>query len=236
MKYEEIWLKSKDGTKLQGWFMFHETDTRNRDTVIFFHENAGNIGLRLDYFELIYHNLNVNIVAIAYRGYSRSEGQPEQEGIIEDALATVQFCKKENRIDDNRVFIVGRSLGGAVAIHVMSKLDQLGDDYIKGVIIENTFTSICDMADALFSFLRLIQPIKRAMLRLRWESINEVQKIKKPVFFISGDQDTLVPTEMTYRLSEATKKSEFKETWIVPGGLHNNTFLVAGPMYYIRVR
>ena len=123
MKYEEIWLKSKDGTKLQGWFMFHEIDTRNRDTVIFFHENAGNIGLRLDYFELIYHNLNVNIVAIAYRGYSRSEGQPEQEGIIEDALATVQFCKKESRIDDNRVFIVGRSLGGAVAIHVMSKLD-----------------------------------------------------------------------------------------------------------------
>ena len=123
MKYEEIWLKSKDGTKLQGWFMFHETDTRNRDTVIFFHENAGNIGLRLDYFELIYHNLNVNIVAVAYRGYSRSGGQPEQDGIIEDALATVQFCKKETRIDDNRVFIVGRSLGGAVAIHVMSQLD-----------------------------------------------------------------------------------------------------------------
>ena len=92
------------------------------------------------------------------------------------------------------------------------------------------------MADALFSFLRLIQPIKRAMLRLRWESINEVNKIKKPVFFISGDQDTLVPTEMTYRLSEATKSSEFKDTWIVPGGLHNNTFLVAGPMYYVRVR
>lgn len=74
------------------------------------------------------------------------------------------------------------------------------------------------------------------MLRLRWESINEVQNIKKPVFFISGDQDTLVPTEMTFRLSEATKNAEFKETWIVPGGLHNNTFMVAGPMYYVRVR
>ena len=74
MKYEEIWLQSKDGTKLQGWFMYHETNTRNRDTVIFMHENAGNIGLRLDYFELIYHNLNVNVVAVAYRGYSKSGG------------------------------------------------------------------------------------------------------------------------------------------------------------------
>ena len=85
MKYEEIWLKSKDGTKLQGWFMYHESNTRNKDTVIFMHENAGNIGLRLDYFELIYHNLDVNIVAVAYRGYSKSDGQPEQDGIVEDA-------------------------------------------------------------------------------------------------------------------------------------------------------
>ena len=172
IKYEEIWLKSKDGTKLQGWFMYHEQNTRNKDTVIFLHENAGNIGLRLDYFELIYHKLEVNIVAVAYRGYSRSEGQPEQDGIIEDAQAMIDFCKKENRIDNNRVFIVGRSLGGAVGIHVQALLDQQGDDFIKGIIIENTFTSICDMADALFSFLKLIQPIKKMMLRLRWESIN----------------------------------------------------------------
>jgi hypothetical protein len=54
--------------------MYHEQNTRNKDTVIFFHENAGNIGLRLDYFELIYHKLEVNIVAVAYRGYSKSEG------------------------------------------------------------------------------------------------------------------------------------------------------------------
>ena len=54
--------------------MYHESNTRNKDTVIFMHENAGNIGLRLDYFELIYHNLDVNIVAVAYRGYSKSDG------------------------------------------------------------------------------------------------------------------------------------------------------------------
>ena len=24
--------------------------------------------------------------------------------------------------------------------------------------------------------------------------------------------------------------------WIIPGGQHNNTFMMAGPMYYIRVR
>ena len=74
--------------------MYHsETDSRSKDTIIFFHENAGNIGLRLDYFELIYHKLDVNIVCVAYRGYSRSEGEPEEEGILLDAQAMIAYCK-----------------------------------------------------------------------------------------------------------------------------------------------
>ena len=74
--------------------MYHgETDSRSKDTIIFFHENAGNIGLRLDYFELIYHKLDVNIVCVAYRGYSRSGGEPEEEGILLDAQAMIAYCK-----------------------------------------------------------------------------------------------------------------------------------------------
>jgi hypothetical protein len=47
-------------------------DFKNKDTVVFFHENAGNIGLRLDYFELMCKHVGVNLLCIAYRGYSRS--------------------------------------------------------------------------------------------------------------------------------------------------------------------
>jgi surfactin synthase thioesterase subunit len=45
-------------------------------------------------------------------------------------------------IDNNSVFLFGRSLGGAVAIHTLRKLEQRGDAYFKGAVIENTFTSI----------------------------------------------------------------------------------------------
>ena len=68
--------------------MYHE-NSKEKDTVIFMHENAGNIGLRLDYFELIFNNLDVNIVAVAYRGFSGSQGTPSEEGIIRDARATM---------------------------------------------------------------------------------------------------------------------------------------------------
>jgi len=43
-----------------------------RNTVVFFHENAGNLGLRLDYFSMLYHDLGFNVIAFAYRGSSDS--------------------------------------------------------------------------------------------------------------------------------------------------------------------
>ena len=102
--------------------MYQEKDTKKAITLIFLHENAGNIGLRLDWFELMYKNLNCNILAVAYRGYSRSQGSPDQEGILMDTEAVLKYAKSEDRINKDKVFLVGRSLGGAVAVHTVAKL------------------------------------------------------------------------------------------------------------------
>ena len=165
--------------------MFHE-DSKAKDTIVFMHENAGNIGLRMDWFKLAYERLDVNIVAVAYRGYSRSTGTPTEEGLLRDAEAMVNFCKQETRINQKRVFALGRSLGGAVAIHTLAKmakqsnpstLDKItGEDdcYFRGLIIENTFSSISDMADTLFGFLKWIPNIKAKMLKLNWNSEEQI--------------------------------------------------------------
>lgn len=72
MSYEEIWLEAKDGIKLEGWFLYQKVEPEKKNTIIFFHENAGNIGLRMDWFEIIYKSLNCNIVGVSYRGFGRS--------------------------------------------------------------------------------------------------------------------------------------------------------------------
>jgi fermentation-respiration switch protein FrsA (DUF1100 family) len=131
--------------------------------------------------------------------------------------------------------LVGRSLGGAVAIHTLRELEEINDSYFKGAIIENTFTSINDMADSVFSFFKWIPAIKKRMLRLKWESIDQVEHISTPLFFISGDKDTFVPTEQTHRLHNSATKTKYKEIWIVKGGEHNNTFAKAGIEYFERI-
>lgn len=77
----------------------HHENSLDKDTVIFFHENAGNIGLRLDYFEMLYKKLDVNILSVAYRGYSGSEGTPSEEGLIEDAKTIIKFAMNEDKIN-----------------------------------------------------------------------------------------------------------------------------------------
>ncbi len=55
--------------------------TESSNTVIFFHENAGNIGHRLYYLYHYYMNVECNILLVAYRGFSDSEGTTTEEGI-----------------------------------------------------------------------------------------------------------------------------------------------------------
>lgn len=49
-----------------------------KDTVVYLHENAGNLGMNLDYFETLVKKVGVNVLCVAYRGYSKSEGYPTE--------------------------------------------------------------------------------------------------------------------------------------------------------------
>lgn len=76
-----------------------------------------------------------------------------------------------------------------MAIHLLAKHGQAGDGYIRGAMIENTFSSIDEMSTVVFPFLKVVGPLKKQMLRLKWDSIGEIKHVKTPLFFISGDQD-----------------------------------------------
>lgn len=80
---------------------------------------------------------------MAYRGYGDSEGTPSEDGLKLDADATLEYAQNHKDIDNDRIFVFGRSLGGAVAI----QLAMVQSNAIKGLIVENTFTSIGDMVD-----------------------------------------------------------------------------------------
>jgi len=103
-----------------------------------------------------------------------------------DAEAMLEFAKSEEKINNERVFLSGRSLGGATAIHTAARLAHEKDEWVKGVIIENTFTSVSKIADNLFPFLKAIPNLKNRMLRLDWNSEEAIRNVKLPMFFVAG--------------------------------------------------
>lgn len=202
MSYEDVIITTADGLKLAGWFI-KQKNAVTHETIIYFHENAGNIGNRLYAIEALYFELEVNVLIVGYRGYGHSEGAPSEAGLELDAEAIFQFALNHKEINNSKLFVIGKSLGGAVAIQLAEKKQE----QICGMILENTFCSISDMVDHIFP---LLSYFKHIIQRIYWPSIDRIPNVKVPLLFIVGLSDEIVPASHVGRLFEAAKSAAFK--------------------------
>ncbi|PFH32610.1 phospholipase/carboxylesterase [Besnoitia besnoiti] len=237
LPFEELWVKTVDGVKLHCWLIKQKLPqvAAHAPTLIFFHGNAGNVGFRLPNVELLYKHVGVNVLLVSYRGYGYSEGSPTEAGVYRDGEAALDMLvekQKELQIDANRLFLFGRSLGGAVAIDLAVQRSH----QIRGVIVENTFTSLIDMILIVFPFLRPFQRLVRVVQRLYMDNGEKMKRLRLPILFISGMKDELVPSRHMKQLFEWCA-SPLKEKEEVPLGGHNDTWewAIGGKNYYERI-
>ena len=67
---------------------------------------------------LLYQACHINILLFDYRGYGRSTGKPSEAGLYVDAQAVYDFVRQRQDLNQEKIFFFGRSLGGAVALHL----------------------------------------------------------------------------------------------------------------------
>lgn len=145
MPFETVHIRSTDNVILHAfWIRLPDPLGMLAPTIIYFHGNAGNMGHRLQNVAGLYATCRCNILLVDYRGYGLSTGVPTERGLCADARATFDYLLTRHDIDLNQICIFGRSLGGAVAIDLAA--DPEYNQRIMCVIIENTFTSIAEMA------------------------------------------------------------------------------------------
>lgn len=87
---------------------------------------------------------------VAYRGYSNSTGTPSEKGLSIDGLAIINYVVSNI---GGKVYVHGRSLGGAVALAAVAKKVE----GVSGLILENTFTNLPDMVDKVMPLLGYIK-------------------------------------------------------------------------------
>jgi fermentation-respiration switch protein FrsA (DUF1100 family) len=214
----DVSFTAEDGVKLHGWYVPTEDAV---GTLLFFHGNAGNITHRLENIFFLHH-LKLNVFIFDYRGFGRSEGDPDEEGIQMDAQAAYDTALAQPGVSPSSLIIFGRSLGGAFASYTASRNPS------KGLILESTFTNAVDMADAMLPF------IPGWTISANLNTQEHVANLKIPKLFIHGTGDTLIPYTMGRELYK--QAAEPKEFYSIAGAGHNNTYQVGGKKYFDAIK
>ena len=213
LPYEDIIFTTSDNIKLYGWFIPCEN---SKKTILFCHGNAGNISHRLESI-MIFNKLGFNVFIFDYRGYGKSTGKPSEKGTCLDVEAAWKYITTTRNISASQIMVFGRSLGGSIATWLAYKYTP------KALIIESTFTSVQDIARQYYPYL----PV-RLLLRIKYNTLAIINKIKCPVLIIHSYDDDIIPFKHGQKLFDmAVSPKEFLEI----EGSHNDGFYVSGQKY-----
>ncbi len=211
--YEDVFLDTEDGVRLHGWYIPRHG---SKQALLFFHGNAGNISHRGASVE-IFHRLGLNVFIFDYRGYGKSQGKPDEKGLYKDARAAWRYLSKEREFGQEEIILFGRSLGGAVAAKLAAEIQP------GGLILESTFSSAKDVANAVFPILsRLI------FLRYDFDTAAHIRRVACPVLVLHSPDDEIIPFRLGEKVFQAANEPK---SFVKMRGDHNSGILMSQPDY-----
>lgn len=213
LAYEDLTFKTQDGRLISGWFV---KAGKGQTVVLMCHGNAGNISNRLDELR-VFHELGLSSLVFDYGGYGKSEGSPSELSTYLDAEAAWRFLVEDKKVLPNEIIICGRSLGAAIAARLAAHQTP------KALILESGFTSLADIAAQMYPRF----PV-RWLLKFRYDTLDQLQKVDCPVLVVHSLEDQVVPFTHGRRLYEAAKSPK---QFLQISGRHNEGYVASEDKY-----
>jgi uncharacterized protein len=202
---QDVTLTSTAGDTIHCWYFPREKSDR---VILYSHGNGANLsgwGMVIFYWQMV---LDSSVMIYDYPGYGRSSGSPNEAGCYAAAEAAWDWLTTKQNIAPEKIMLVGESLGGAMAIDLALHHPH------RALVLTKAFTSIPDMASAMFPWLP-----GRYLARNHFDNLQKIHNCKGPVFIHHGRRDTLVPFSQGERLfAAAHEPKEFLEE---PEGRHD---------------
>src|ERR1700736_1511701 len=180
---EEHVLTTADGEKVIVW---HVPAKPGHAVILYFPGNGDYLAGRISCFRGMTSD-GTGLVALSYRGYAGSSGQPSEQGLLQDAAAAYAFTAA--RYTPDRIVLWGFSLGTGAAVAVAA------EQPVGKLILEAPYTSMADVAARHFPVL----PV-RWLLRDRFHSDQRMARVTAPLLVMHGERDLTIPIEFGERL------------------------------------
>lgn len=194
--YELDFVRNKADQNISMWY-FPNPNTDK--VVLYLHGNTGRIA---DYFV----NLRQygSVLSPAYPGYHESEGSPTPENTLETALLAYNYLVNEKKVPEEKILILGHSLGGSPATYLASQKPNA-----KKLILVNTFSSVQSMCFRQYSIFCVFAGGI-------FNTASYAEQVKIPVRQFVYKQDLTVPpdqgrTLFTYFKVEDKKLTELDQ-------------------------
>jgi len=192
--YKEVFIEVDQDIKLKSWLI--EKDLKKYKTLVFFHGNAGNLFNRVHKLNEL-HKLDINILIISWRGFSGNSGKPTEKNLYQDAQKSIEWLNSKG-IENKKIILYGESLGTGVAVELAQK------NIFNSIILESPFTSMAKTAKIYYPYL----PVN-LLLKDKYDSINKIHKITKPILIMHGVKDDLVPYIMSVELFNKANEPKY---------------------------
>jgi uncharacterized protein len=205
LDFRELGLETDDGERLHGWWIGSQTNSLGH--LLLCHGNAGNVGDRVLHAALLT-ACGFDVLLFDYRGYGRSGGRPSEEGTYRDARAALTCLLEQPGIDPARVFYLGESLGGAVA------LDLALERPPAGLVLLSAFSGVRELGRLHYPF------VPAFVIPDAYPTVRRIRELRAPLLVLHGDHDDIVPLSQGRALFEAAP--EPKRMHVFPGLGHND--------------
>ena len=232
---EAVSFGSASGSRIQGWFVPGEP---NRGAIVLMHGVRANRLQMLERAQL-FHARGFAVLLFDFQAHGESPGQAITFGYLESRDARAAFDFLRGKLPDERIGVLGVSLGAAAAVLAEKPLEA------DAMVLEAVYGSFDDalmnrLAMRFGIFRHILFTLYKAQVHPRlgfdpdWlNPARAIAKLHAPLLLIAGEVDrhaTLAEVKAVYAAA-----NDPKELWIIPGAAHTDFHHFATEEYERRV-
>lgn len=215
--WEEVAIQTTDGLTLKGTFIPHPSGAKR--TIIYIHGFKDSRLSGINYLP-VFQQSGYNVLLIDARGHGGSQGSSITWGVKEKEDIELWVAYLAKRIPRGIVGIFGASLGGATAL-LHSEVNETIGKHVDFYIVDSPFSDLKTLLKAqvvarlpeygeiistlVLPYADIIAFVRSGFTYHESSPIKAVPHSTKPILYLHGAADTLIPHTMSKELYEATR-------------------------------